>query len=185
MLATILLLAAIFVRAAIFCAGSNFCASSNFRASSKFTVDSHFRARRKLVLVAIFCPLCYVYTMFLAATSGTTARNVARSGFFLSFLSSSSSSVSCYVLSLSDKVIVTEARRRAMICHGWLYVSSQSVTFTSSYVPTKFCYVYQVPSSVKVFYGEMWMMCRVSARLCPWYKTRPTKLLQSLIRKHH
>ena len=51
---------------------------------------------------------------------------------------------------------------------------------TSSYVPTKFGYVYQFPprfSTVK--HGRC-----VELSLCPRYKMRPTKLLQSLIRKH-
>ena len=59
------------------------------------------------------------------------ARNVARPGFG-SFLSSySSSDKSRYVFSWSVEVhaSVTEARRRAAVCHGWLYVSSRPVTF--------------------------------------------------------
>ena len=136
MLATILLLAAIFMRA------SNFCASSNFRACSKFTVCSHFRASSKISAGSYFWPFMLRLHYVPGSHECHDSQKRSSQWGFWSFLSSSSSSVSCYVLSLSEKISVTEARWRAMVCHGWLYVSSQPATFTSSYVPTKFCYVY-------------------------------------------
>ena len=37
--------------------------------------------------------------------------------------------MSRYVFSRSVKLSVTEARRRAAVCHGWLYFSSRPATF--------------------------------------------------------
>ena len=89
--------------------------------------------------------------MFPAATAVTVARNAARRGVFSHFclcvqvlLSLATSS---HGLSRSA---VTEARRRATVCHGWFYVSSRPVTFcwdlsrfvtlrSSSATSIKFC----------------------------------------------
>ena len=59
------------------------------------------------------------------ATAVTVARNVARRGVFSNF---------CHcvqvLLSLASvKAAVTEARRRATVCHGLCYVSSRPATF--------------------------------------------------------
>ena len=74
---------------------------------------------------------------------------------------------------------VTEARRRATICHGWFYVSSRPVTFcwdlsrfvtlrTSSATSIKFC-----QGNV----GDKWCL---SPKFARGIKRRSTKLLQSL-----
>ena len=52
---------------------------------------------------------------------------------------------------------VTEARRRAAVCHGWFYVSSRPATFCigTSHVLLLCDQVQQrLPSSVKVFYDK-------------------------------
>ena len=85
--------------------------------------------------------------MFPAATAVTVARNVARRGVLVILSLCSSSVKSHYVFSRSA---VTEARRRATVCHGWFYVSSRPVTFcwdllrfvtlrSSSATSIKFC----------------------------------------------
>ena len=92
-------------------------------------------------------------------TAVTVARNVARRGFFYSFLSSYSSYVkSRYVFSRSVKISVTGALR--------------SVTDDSTFLPSLprsvgTCHVLlrsdqvllRLSSSVKVFYGETWKPC--------------------------
>ena len=69
--------------------------------------------------------------MFPAATAVTVARNVARrrdvfSHFCLFVQVLLSLATFSYGLSRSA---VTEARRRATICHGWFYVPSRPATF--------------------------------------------------------
>ena len=90
--------------------------------------------------------------MFPAATTVTVARNVARRGVFNHFF------CLCVQVLLSlatfshglSRSAVTEARRRATVCHGWFYVSSRPATFcwdlscfvtvrSSSATPIKFC----------------------------------------------
>ena len=68
--------------------------------------------------------------MFPAATAVTVARNVARRGVFSHFCL-------CFQVLLRlatfphglSRSAVTEARRRATVCHGWFYVSSRPATF--------------------------------------------------------
>ena len=65
--------------------------------------------------------------MFPAATAVTVARNVARRGVFcLNIQVMLSLATFSHGLSRSA---VTEARRRATVCHGWFYVSSRLATF--------------------------------------------------------
>ena len=63
--------------------------------------------------------------MFPAATAVTVARNVARRGVKVIFVFVCLATFS-HGLSRSA---VTEARRRATVCHGWFYVSSRPATF--------------------------------------------------------
>ena len=129
--------AAFFVPAAIFVLAANLPLAAIFVLSSKISVCSYFWP---LMLRLHFVP---------GSLECHHSQKRSSQWGFRSFLSSPSSSVSCYVLSLSDKVSLTEARRRAMVCHGWLYVSSQPATFwwdlsrlatfrPSSAIPIKF-----------------------------------------------
>ena len=67
--------------------------------------------------------------MFPVATAVTVARNVARHGVFSHFCL-------CVQVLLSlatffhglSRSVMTEAPRRATVCHGWFYVSSRPVT---------------------------------------------------------
>ena len=68
--------------------------------------------------------------MFPAATAVTVARNVARRGVFrhLCLCVQVLLSLATFSHGLSRSV-VTEARRRAAVCHGCFYVSSRPATF--------------------------------------------------------
>ena len=89
--------------------------------------------------------------MFLAATAVTVARNVACLGVFSHFCLCVQVPLSVATFSHGlSRSAVTEARRCAMVCHGWFYVSSRPVTFwwdllrfvtlrSSSATSIKFC----------------------------------------------
>ena len=89
--------------------------------------------------------------MFPAATAVTLARNVARRGVFSHFCLCVQVLLSLATFSHGlSRSAVTEARRRATVCHGWFYVSSRPVTFcwdlsrfvtmqSSSATSIKFC----------------------------------------------
>ena len=55
---------------------------------------------------------------------------------------------------------VTEARRRATVCHGWFYVSSRPATFCWDLSRFVTCdqVLLRLSSSVKVFYDKTWAM---------------------------
>ena len=56
-----------------------------------------------------------------------------------------------------SRFAVTEARRRATVCHGWFYVSSRPATFCwdlSRFVTLRS----SSATSVKVFYDKTWAM---------------------------
>ena len=64
--------------------------------------------------------------MFPAATAVTVARNVARRGVFSHFCLCVQVLLSLDTFSHGmSRYAVTEARRRATVCHGWFYVSSR------------------------------------------------------------
>ena len=68
--------------------------------------------------------------MFPAATAVTVARNVARRGVFSHFCLCLQVLLSLATFShVQSRSAVTEARRRATVCHGWFYVSSRPSTF--------------------------------------------------------
>ena len=68
--------------------------------------------------------------MFPAATAITVARNVARRGVFSHFCLWVQVLLSLATFSHGlSRSAVTEARRRATVCHGWFYVSSRPGTF--------------------------------------------------------
>ena len=95
--------------------------------------------------------------MFPAATAIMVARNVARRGVFSHFCL-------CVLVLLSlatfshglSRSAVTEACRRATVCHRWFYFSSRPATFCWDL--SRFLRCVQVllclSSSVKVFYDE-------------------------------
>ena len=68
--------------------------------------------------------------MFTAATAVTVARNVARRGVLSHFCLCVQVLLSLATFSHGlSRSAVTEVRRRATVCHGWFYVSSQLATF--------------------------------------------------------
>ena len=89
--------------------------------------------------------------MFPAATAVTVASNVARRGVFSHFFLCIQVLLSLATFSHGlSRSAVTEARRRATVCHGWFYVSSRPATFcwdlsrfvmlrSSSATSIKFC----------------------------------------------
>ena len=99
----------------------------------------------------LFIKLMLIYTMFPAATAVTVARNVARRGVFSHFCLCVQVLLSLATFSNGlTRSAVTEARRRATVCHGWFYVSSRPATFcwdlsrfvtlrSSSATSIKFC----------------------------------------------
>ena len=75
--------------------------------------------------------------MFPAATAVTVARNVARLGVFSHFCLCVQVLLSLATFSRGlSRSTVTEARRRATVCHGWFYISSRPDTF--SWDPSRF-----------------------------------------------
>ena len=64
---------------------------------------------------------------------------------------------------------VTEARRRATVCHGWFFVSSRPVTFCWDLSRCDQVLL-RLSSSVKVFYDKTWAMNGVWAPICTRYK---------------
>ena len=99
--------------------------------------------------------------MFPAAT---VARNVARRGVFSHFCLCVKVLLSLATFSHGlSRSAVTEARRRATVCHGWFYVSSRPATFCwdlSRFVTLRSSSATStyVSNSVKVFYDKMWAM---------------------------
>ena len=89
--------------------------------------------------------------MFPAATAVPVARNVARRGVCSHFCLCIQVLLSLATFSHGlSRSAVTEARRRATVCHGWFYDSSRPATFcgdlsrfvtlrTSSATSIKFC----------------------------------------------
>ena len=89
--------------------------------------------------------------MFPAATAVTVARNVAHRDAFSHFCLCVQVLLSLATFSHGlSRSAVTEARRRATICHGWFYVPSHPATFcwdlsrvvtlqSSSITSIKFC----------------------------------------------
>ena len=68
--------------------------------------------------------------MFPAATAVTVARNVDRRGVFSYFCLCVQVLLSLAAFSHGlSRSAVSEARRRATVCHGWFYVSSRPATF--------------------------------------------------------
>ena len=68
--------------------------------------------------------------MFPAATAVKVARNVARCGVFSHFCLCIQVLLSLATFSHGlSSTAVTEACRRATVCHGWFYVSSRPATF--------------------------------------------------------
>ena len=92
--------------------------------------------------------LCLIYTMFPAVT---VARNVACRDVFSHFCLNVQVLLSLATFSIGlSRSAVTKARRRATVCHGWLYASSRPATFcwdlsrfvtlpSSSATSIKFC----------------------------------------------
>ena len=84
-------------------------------------------------------------------TAVTVARNVARHGVFSHFCLCVQVLLSLATFSHGlSRSVVTKARRRATVCHGWFYVSSRPATFcwdlsrfvtlrSSSATSIKFC----------------------------------------------
>ena len=95
--------------------------------------------------------------MFPAATAVTVARNVARRGVFSHFCLCIQVLLSLTTFSHGlPRSAVTEARRRATVCHGWFYVSSRPATFCwdlSRFVTLRSSLL-RLSSSPKVFYDE-------------------------------
>ena len=91
-----------------------------------------------------------------------------------------------------SRSVVTEARRRSTVCHGWCYVSSQPATFCwdlSRFVTLRSSSA-SLQSSVKVFDDETWGMIGVWAPICPQYKEEVHKAAAIVIlcthdQKHH
>ena len=102
--------------------------------------------------------------MFPAATAVTLARNVARRGVLVIFCPCVQVLLSLATFSHGlSRSAVTEARRRATVCHGWFYVSFRPATFCWDlslfcYVAIKFCYVYQVLSRFSPMKCWRWMV---------------------------
>ena len=67
--------------------------------------------------------------MFPAATAVTVARNVARRGVLVIFVFVIKFCILATFSHGLSRSAVTEARRRATVCHGWFYVSSRPATF--------------------------------------------------------
>ena len=99
--------------------------------------------------------------MFPAATAVTLASNVTRLGVFSHFCLCVQVLLSLATFSHDLlRSAVTEARRRATVCHGWFYVSSRPATFCwdrSRFVTLRSSSATSI-KSVKVFYDETWAM---------------------------
>ena len=99
--------------------------------------------------------------MFPAATAVTVARNVTRRSVFSHFCLSVQVLLSLATFSHGlSRSAVTEARRRATVCHGWFYVSSRPPTFCGTSHVLLRCeqVLLRLSSSVKVFYDITWAM---------------------------
>ena len=99
--------------------------------------------------------------MFPAATAVTVARNVARRGVFSHFCLCVQVLLSLATFSRGlSRSAVTEARRRATVCHGCFYVSSRPATFCWDLSVLLRCdqVLLRLSSSVKVFYDNTWAM---------------------------
>ena len=99
--------------------------------------------------------------MFPAATAVTVARNVARRGVLSIFCLCIQVLLSLATFSHGlSRSAVTEARRRATVCHRWLYVSSRPATFCwdlSRFVTLRSSSATSI-KVVKVFYDKTWAM---------------------------
>ena len=97
--------------------------------------------------------------MFPAATAVTVARNVARRGVFSHFCLCVQVLLSLATFSHGlSRSAVTEAHRRATVCHGWFYVSSRPATLCGTSQVLLRCdqVLLRLSSSVKVFYDKTW-----------------------------
>ena len=96
--------------------------------------------------------------MFPAATAVTVARNVARRGVFSHFCLCIQVPLSLATFSHGlSRSAVTEARRRATVCHVWFYISSRPATFCWDVLLRCDQVLLRLSSSVKVFYDKTWL----------------------------
>ena len=118
--------------------------------------------------------------MFPAATVVTVARNVARRGVLVIFVSVFKF---CKV-SMRFLTVCQEARRRATVCHGWFYTFPSGLprSVGTSHVLLRCDQVLlRLSSFVKVFYDETWAMNGVRAPICPRYKKEVHKAAEIVI----